>query len=202
MAIGHWLLDRIWPTLEGGELQPPATQALFTTASAQQVPALIHARLVDEMAAESDRRRAVEAKLVAAGTVAPISVTVLAAVVTFATSGRTAQYTHSSVVAIAFAGLYASLQFLRATVAAVQGLRRRSYAAPRITDILNDATGSEDGYLTARCLDLAARIEQHREVTNGRVSDLALAHDAILNAIVGLVAAVAFLLIVTLFGIA
>src|SRR5688500_11026594 len=86
-AVGFWLLDRIWPTLEPPvaspsrddenalpEIDPSADETFLRQA---------YERLRDEMSAEADRRRAVEAKLVAVGAVAPIAVTIMAAMATF-----------------------------------------------------------------------------------------------------------------------
>ena len=137
-------------------------------------------------------RRAVENKLIAAGSVAPIAVTIMVAVATFLSRGRLQESVSESAV-ITFVAFYAALQFLRATLAAINGLSRKSYNVPTVSEILPASTEALVGYLRNACNDHVRRLEQHRETTNENVSQLALAHKSIKNAVTAIVIALLIL---------
>ena len=105
----------------------------------------------------------------------------------FLSSGRLRDFAPVSVIAISVGASYVALQFLRALLAAICGVTRRSYATPTVSEILSADTESLSGYLRRASQDLARRIEQHREATDKVVSQLALAHVSIRNAVIALV---------------
>ena len=148
----------------------------------------VYERLYAELQTEAERRRAVESKLIAAGSVAPIAVTIMVAVATFVSPCRLQESVSESVV-ITFLASYAALQFLRATLAAINGLSRKSYTVPTVSAILPSSTNDLVGYLRNACNDHVRRLEQHRETTNENVSQLALAHESIKNAVTAIVIA-------------
>lgn len=147
----------------------------------------VYKRLAVELDTEGERRRAVEAKLLAVGAVAPVAVTIMVAAASFLSSGRLEDFVPVSVVVISAMAFYVALQFLRAMQAAIGGLTRRAYAVPRVSEMVPTAEEGVGGYLRRACNDLAGRIEQHRETTNEKVSQLAVAHQSMRNAVTGLV---------------
>ena len=92
-----------------------------------------------------------------------------------------------SVVVVSVISFYVALQFLRAMQAAVTGLTRRAYAVPRMSEIVPNGREGVGGYLRRTCNEFTCRIEQHRETTNEKVSQLAVAHEAMHNAVTALV---------------
>ena len=189
--IVRWLRDRIWATLD-----PPSTNSAGDTEepnpeinpdAPDDVVRTVYERLCAEMETEAERRRAVENKLVAAGSVAPIAVTIMVAAASFLSSGRLPAFVPVSVIVIFFAAFYVALQFLRAMWASVCGLSRKSYDMPTISAILSTDTEGLGEYLRDASNDLARRIEQHRETTNEKVSQLAIAHESMRNAVTALV---------------
>jgi hypothetical protein len=194
MSFGHWIRDRLWPSLDGPEPKPEATSFAFEGDPCGEVLRAVYARLAEEMNAEADRRRAVEAKLASMASLAPLTLTITSGLATFLTSATRPQFVRGSVIPLVFVAAYVALQLLRATLAAVHGLRRMGYSAAAIDNLLS-STGNEDAYLKARAMELASRIEQHRFTTSRRVEQLALAHEAVINAVFGLIAIVATLFV-------
>ena len=194
--IGRWLRDRGWATLD-----PPSTNLAddveqpkpeINADADENVVRTVYERLSAELETEAERRRAVEIKLIAAGSVAPIAVTIMVAIATFLSPGRLQESVSESVV-ITFVAFYAALQFLRATLAAINGLSRKSYTMPTASAILPASTEELVGYLRNACNDHVRRLEQHRETTNENVSQLALAHESIRNAVTAIVIALLIL---------
>ena len=189
--VGRWLRDRVWPTLDppspnsaldndhlGPETNPHANDEFVRA---------VYERLCAEMETEAERRRAVEAKLLAAGSVAPIAVSIIVAAASFLSSGRPSDFGLVGMIVTSFSVFYVALQFLRAMLAAISGLSRASYEVPTISAILSTDTDGLKGYLRDASHDLARRIKQHRKTTNGKVSQLAIAHESIRNAVTALV---------------
>ena len=111
----------------------------------------------------------------------------MVAAASFLSSGRLRDVVPASVFVILFMAFYVALQFLRAMTAAICGLSRRSYAVPNISEIMPAGTEGLSEYLRNASNDLARRIEQHRDTTNEIVSQLAIAHKSIRNAVTALV---------------
>ena len=178
-----WLRDRVWPTLD-----PPSTNQAeqpsptIKADADEHVMRAVYERLSAELEVEAERRRAVETKLVAAGSVASIAVTIMVAVAT--STGQLQEFVLESIVLT-----YAALQFLHATWTAVSGLSRKGYTIPTVSAILPASTEGLVEYLRNASNDHIRRLEQYRETTNENVSQLALAHTSIKNALAALVIA-------------
>ena len=129
----------------------------------------VYGRLSAELEIEAERRRAVETKLLAVGSVAPIAVTIMVAAISFLSSGRLRDFVPESVVVVLVIAVYVALQFLRAMLAAIYGLSRMGYSGPQISEIVRAGTVEPSGYLRNASNDVARRIEQHRETTNEKV---------------------------------
>ena len=190
----HWVLDRFWPVLDGVR-QPPERPHLTVDASVKDESVLRYAyqRLREELLAEADRLKTVDSKLLALGAVLPPCITIMLGLVTFLTSGRVQQFTEASVVVVAVAAFYICLQFLRALIASVQGLARRDYLDGIAQAILPKTAQSPTDYLREACETLGQQVVQHREATNDKVSELAIAHVSLTNAACGLLVAVVIL---------
>ena len=189
--VGYWIRDRFWATLDPpsrnspGDAEKPKPE--INADANDDVVREVYGRLSAELEIEAERRRAVETKLLSIGSVAPIAVTIMIAAASFLSSGRLPDFAPLSVVTISVMASYVALQFLRAMRAAICGLSRRGYAMPNISEIVPADTKELSGYLRNASTDLARRIEQHRETTNEIVSQLAVAHDSIRNAVTVLV---------------
>lgn len=172
-----WLKDRIWATLDSvpKKRDGKSSQPHLENNTDTEVLGAVYERISAELKTEADRNREVENKLIAAGSVASIAVAIMVAVATSLPTG------------LQVLMAYAALQFLRATLAAINGLSRRSYIVPTRSDLLTDGTQGLIEYLCNACNRLVSMLEQHRETTNEKVGQLALAHVSINNALVALV---------------
>ena len=196
--VGRWLRDRVYPTLD-----PPARNLLgdaekpkreINADANDDVVREVYGHLSAELESETERRRAVETKLLAIGSVAPIAVTIMVAAASFLSSGRLRDLVPVSVIVISVM-VYVALQFLCAMRAAICGLSRKNYDVPHISDIVPNSTERLSWYLRNASNNMARRIEQHRETTNTKVSQLAVAHQAMRNAVTALVVALFIFLI-------
>ena len=189
--VARWIRDRFWATLDppaedlSGDPEQPRCEISPNTD--YDVLREVYARLTAELENEGERRRAVESKLLSIASGAPIAVSIMVAAASFLSSGRLPDFASGSVIAISFVALYVALQFLRALLAATRGVTRRSYATTSVSEIMPADTEGRNAYLCNASQGLARRIVQHREATNGMVSQLAVAHESIKNAVFGLV---------------
>ena len=185
---GRWLRDRVWASLDPPpNLDSNVQQSGLEINADEEVVRAMYERLSAELEAEDERKRSVETKLIAAGSVASIAVTIMGSVATFLTS---------ELLWVGIAMAYAALQFLRATLAVISGLSRKSYSGPTTSAILSAGTEGLVGYLREASIDHVKRLVQHRETTNENVSQLALAHTSIKNALVALVVALVVALLI------
>ena len=183
------LLDWIWPTLEGAGKSSALT--LPSVALTPEIAKELCTRLEAAVEADVDRMKSIDAKLMAVCAVAPICVTLLLAIVSFVTTQRPGTFTPSSVFGITALACYVILQFLRALLAAIEGLHRRGFLVPTPTSLWAQTDQeSLDAYTLRACADLAERLHANRETTNDKVSHMALAHRAYRNALVGMLVAV------------
>ena len=183
--------DWVWPTLDrssGNTRSECEKLDLEVKVDARsEVVREVYGRLSAEFEAETERRRGVETKLLAIGSVAPIAVTIMVAAVSFLSSGRVRDFVPVSVIVISIMAFYVALQFLCAMLAAIGGVSRKKYNVSNISEIMPNGEEDLNGYLRKTCGELAQRIEQHREMTNTKVSQLAVAHQAMRNAVRALV---------------
>ena len=189
--------DCVWPMLDrpSGNLRDVCDKPnldLGVDARDDVVPE-VYARLSAEFEIETDRRRAVENKLVAVGAAAPIAVTIMVTAVSFLSSGRVRDLVPVSVIAISVMAFYVALQFLRAMLAAICGLSRKPYKVSMVSEIIPARAEDRSAYLRKGCSDFVRKIEQHREMNNVNVSQLALAHVSMRNAAWALVLGLFFL---------
>ena len=156
--------------------------------------------LKDELDAQDDRAKTVETRLLSVSSLAPVSMTIMVAVVTFLTSDRAPEFTWGSVLAVGVVGSYVALQFLLALLAAVNGLGRRSFSHLSIKDIVPQPDETKDAYLRRACAELTEVILHNRAAVDDKVSQLALAHEAVKNAVWGLLLVLIMILVFTMVG--
>ena len=136
--VGRWLRDRVWATLD-----PPSTNLAddveqpkpeINADADEEIVRTVYERLYAELQTEAERRRAVESKLIAAGSVAPIAVTIMVAVATFVSPCRLQESVSESVV-------YTFLGILRGAAVPARhvgrdqrAVQKELYRADRISD--------------------------------------------------------------------
>ncbi len=195
----HDLTDFIWPTLE--TLKANNAQNEKDQHQPQWTGELREAQQEAErlITIEDDRLKAVEVKLQAVLNVAPIIITLVLALVTFITQ-KAQSYVAISVVLIVAGGAYVALQFLRAVFAAIDGIGRKQFLRLTIDDIHPQTNESPETY-RLRILHAQLSCSTHNsKVTNDKVSQLALAHRAIKNALGMLLFLIVALGIVAIFN--
>ena len=190
--LTEFIVDCVWPVAHGSMAGTAPAPNVPDTADLQVLKSMSDA-VQAELKREDDRRTSVDGRLQAVGSVVPVAVTLLLAVVTFLTSGRSGDFRPISIKVLAFISSYAALQFLRAMIASVTGLGRRKYRALRPADIVTNVA-SEREYIRGRVIALIGWIDLHREQNNEKVTNLALAHRAMLNGAAALVCGVLVLL--------
>jgi ABC-type multidrug transport system fused ATPase/permease subunit len=156
--------------------------------------------LKDELKSEDDRAKIIESKLLSISSLIPIAMTVTVAMVTFLTSGRVSQFTFRSILIIGVVGAYIALQFLRASLAAITGLGRRSYGHIEVKEIAPKPKEKKEEYLQRTCAQMAEILVFNREAVNKKVDQLALGHDAIKNAVWGLLILLFVILVIVFVG--
>lgn len=199
-VVGYWLLDRFWPTLEIPTSSPVARAPKWIGIGLNSIDVIESAYqlLKDEAKALDDDLRIVESKLQSISSVATIATTILVAIVAFLTSGRFKEFTEPSVLAVLVFACYIEIQFLRAFLAAVQGLSRKQFSAFELTDIPPSRYQSKSRFLLKVCEKLASIISDNRIVVNAKVEQMALGHEALKNAVAGLFLMVASVLAISI----
>ena len=178
--------DWIWPHLTGDAEPAPKDNDHFNTK---------HSGLLDEvnsvlstrLAQTDERVRNVESKLMALLTLTSVlSVVVatgLAAVTTLGTVGEEAETKIFAWVAVVLIS-YVAVQLIRALGATVAGLMRRSYRQLSPEDMVPEDNETSETFRT-RLLNLQVNSMRFNEwVVNQKVSEMAVAHEALRNALV------------------
>ena len=198
----YWLRDRILPTLvpappKEGPPEPAWPEALPCALETLEVA---YDALKDELRAQEERAKTVETRLLSISSLAPVSMTIIVAAVTFLTGGRAGEFTRASVMAVGLLGSYVALQFLAALLAAVSGLARRSFYHLDLKDIVPRPGEDKDAYLRRACAEMAEAVRHNRAVVDEKVSRLALGHEAVKNAVWGLLLLLVTVLVITVAG--
>ena len=175
--------DWLWPHLTGGEVLPPEEEDQFGIQHAERLAdasEILTARLgqVDE------RVRNVDSKLVALLTLTSVLSTAVAASLAAATTlgnvDEDARLLAWIAVAVVF---YANVQILRSLWSTVGGLTRRSFKELAPGDFVPRRDENGEGYRT-RLLNLQVNNMCWNEwVVDQKVSDMAVAHVALKNAL-------------------
>lgn len=198
----YWLRDRIRPTLVPAPRKETAGEPAWPAASACPMETLevAYDALKDELKAQEERAKTVETRLLSISSLAPVSMTIIVAVITFLTGDRAREFTEGSILVVGLIGSYVAFQFLLALLAAVNGLGRRSFTHVAIKDVVPQRDETKDAYLRRACAELMEVILHNRAVVDEKVSQLALGHEAVKNAVWGLLLILLTILIITLAG--
>jgi hypothetical protein len=196
------LVDLLWPTLVTPPKKDEAAPFEWPHDKSAEDGALeaAYGLLKDELKSEDDRAKIVESKLLSISSLVPVAMTVTVAMVTFITGGRVSQFTRTSILIVGFVGAYVALQFLRASLAAINGLGRRSYAHIRTEELAPKPKEKKSAYLQRVCALMTQVLAVNREVINKKVDQLALGHEAIKNAVRGLLVLLLVVLVIVAAG--
>jgi hypothetical protein len=198
----YWLRDRAWPTLVAHPKVSGTPAIEWPSVIGAEIGALeaSYNSLKDELNAEDDRFKIVESKLLSVSAFVPVAMTITVAIVTFITSGRVSQFTRTSILTVGIVGGYVALQFLRSALAAVNGLGRRSFGRIEVKDIVPRPNENKEQYLQRACAQMTNILSGNRDRINEKVSQLALAHESIKNALWGLLAVLLVTLVIVAKG--
>lgn len=197
-----WLRDRVWPSLDAPpkKADVPAFEWPIARPVAVDTLEAAYNLLKDELKSEDDRAKIIESKLLSIASLIPIAMTVTVAMITFLTGGRVSQFTFRSILIVGAVGAYIALQFLRASLAAITGLGRRSYGHIEVKEIVPKPKEKKEEFLQRTCAQMAEILVFNREVVNKKVDQLALGHEAIKNAVWGLLILLFVMLMVVAVG--
>ena len=178
--------DWIWPHLTGDAEPAPKDNDPFNTKHAGLLGE-VNSILSTRLAQTEERVRNVESKLVALLTLTSVlSVVVttgLAAVTTLGTIREEAETKIFAWVAVVLIS-YVAVQLIRALGATVAGLMRKSYRQLSPEDMIPEDNETSETYRT-RLLNLQVNSMRFNEwVVNQKVSEMAVAHEALRNALV------------------
>ena len=196
--LAEWLRDRIWPTLVPHPKAGNKTDLEWpeNLAASDDVLELVYDALKEEMKAEDERIKIVEAKLINTSSFAPIAMTIFVAMIAFLTSDKVQLFTRVSIWIVVVFGGYIALQFLLAVRAAIKGLARRPFKRLSLEDVFPQAEESRTDYLLRACKKVSCAIAKNRKGIDQKVGQLALCHESILNAVWGLLILLFILLMI------
>ena len=179
----HRILDWIWPHLTGDEEAAPEDQEYFSTRHTgllDEVNRLLSFRLT-----QMDLRdRSVESKLVAMFTLTSVlSAAITAGLAAATTLGKVPEDSRIFAwVAMALV-FYVAIQLLRSLWSTVAGLKRRPYRQLSPKDMAPEDSETSEMY-QVRVLNLQVNSMRWNErVINQKVSEMAVAHEALRNAL-------------------
>jgi len=195
-----WLKDRFWPSLDGPTGQPETVpDQLFPLLQAESVSSEILAEIERSEAAENNRENAVDQKLQAMLQFASVAVTVLVASAAILIERKYRLVTPAILTVILCTATYVSLQCLRAAMAAVEGLERRSFKRPLLDEVRGQTGDNLHAYRHRVALIRARCLSENREVVNDKVSWMAVGHVALKNALIVLMMAIYLLTVITIY---
>lgn len=201
-AQSRWktLLDMFWATAWRLK-NPPPLEAVWPRSISLKIETLERARevLKEEHDAELDRIRVVETKLLGITSLAPVAMAVVVAGFTVLANGNVQSFTRGSVVLIGVAEGYVCVQFLRAVLGAISGLRRRFFSVMTLEDLYPKPNETREQYLRRNCEEMASNIRQNRAEIDAKVTWLDVAHTSIRNAVAGLLVLVLLLILLAAF---
>ena len=198
----HWIPDWIWPHLTGDQEPAPNDQDYFHTthiALLDQVNRILSARL----AQVEKRVQSVESKLVALLTLTSVlSVAVTASLAAATTLGKVEEdATIFAWVAVVLV-FYVAVQILRSLWSTVSGLIRRSYRQLSPEAMIPEDSETDDTY-QIRIMNLEVNNMRFNEwVVDKKVSEMAVAHVALKNALTATFALIALALVIASFHLA
>lgn len=193
------IADLVWPTLEGEpkdherrEHEKLAAETKLITEAASSLgsnEAQLRVHLgVSENLLESERSRkaGVEARLLSmAGLVSIAGTVVLGALFSLATEKLTFGAPLARTV-LSAGCLYLALQLVAALRASVKGLQATGYFEDQPHELLPSKGVKQSVYLRHRIQQILVRVAEHRQINNGKLDQLKIAHVALRNFLWGL----------------
>ena len=178
--------DWIWPHLTGDTEPAPKDNDHFNTKHAGLLGE-VNSILSTHLAQTEERVRNVESKLVAMLTLTSVlSVVVTTGLAAIATLGTVREEAETKIFAwvVVILVSYVAVQLIRALGATVAGLMRRPYRQLSPEDMIPEDNETSDSF-RIRILNLQVNSMRFNEwVVNQKVSEMAVAHEALRNALV------------------
>jgi len=140
-------------------------------------------RVLDE---EEEARRGIEARLSTVVGLSSIAGTIVFGALLAQVAGSLGSQGVITRWLMALGTLYAAVQVCWAILAAVRGLGRRNYIAPTASDILPSSEEGRAAFVRRQIAFCAQRLQDGRLQNKAKVDQMALAHCAMRNFIVGL----------------
>ena len=183
------MTDWIWPRLSGKAEKRPDDRCYFDSSHAELVPAI--EGTIQTLAEQAEERfRTVERKLIALLTLTAV----LGAAVTASLLGvavldqvRDSWYTRSGTAVAVILVSYILTQILCLLMATLRGLTRRGYRQLVPSQIIPITGETGDAYRIRLLNSWARAIAYNEWVVGGKVSEMAVAHVALRNALLGIV---------------
>ena len=201
MKVPNWiysLRDRFWPTVEPQEAKLQSSEDLIQIVSdtASNVLPVVN----DLIEAEEHRKDSIESRLQGLLQFASISATLVLGIVVFivdlevGSAGQSEKpFIRYTLVAVLGGAVYIIIQFFAAVFFSIVGLERRAYLGLSVRDVIQKEQESKEDYLERITQSKLEQWHVNGEVTNAKIDQLARAHQAVKNALVGLVLMVTIL---------
>lgn len=191
--------DFIWPHLTGEPKPQPEDRqpVVISDVSLLEAAEEAFSKRVEEA---DERLRSVDARLMPLLALASIIAAVLSASVPFALSGQFDQISTAELAVVLTILAYIGLQIVICLRAAVRGLSRRAYLALDPND-LDPQPGEASTDYRLRILEVRVNNLWHNEwATDQKVSEMAIAHEALQNMIRGVAVLVIAALVIAFIG--
>ncbi|MFL6605747.1 MAG: hypothetical protein ACJ8R9_31095 [Steroidobacteraceae bacterium] len=198
--VGEWFSDRIYPhayPLSPDQLRQEAAKVEQELAECQsRLAALpdhddelmkVMADFAALVAEERERRTSVEARLTTIVGLVAIAATLLISGLVAEAAGTLQPSVPLARWAIALGAGYLIVQLCCAILAAIRGLQRRGYDALSGSDLLRPVGMTPVQHLRTRAWGLAKMLEDHRAGNRVKVTEMAVAHCALTNFLVGMI---------------
>lgn len=175
------VIDWFWPS--AADVPPPLERPLPVSTAIRALHTdldLASARLVVETAidAEEDRKTSVETRLSTMLGQATLSSGIILGVAAVILSDNIERYRLSSVLPVLLCALLSAANVVCAIRAAVHGLSRRAYLQPSITELLEPHRPERE-----QLEDAVDRLADHQWHNNAKMTQLAISHRAMQNAL-------------------
>lgn len=195
-----WLKDRFWPSLDGPTGQPESVPGeFFPIQQTGNAADEILAEIERAETSENNREKTADQKLQAMLQFASVAVTVLLTVAALFLEQKYRFLTPIAVTVILCTAAYVSLQCLRAALAAIRGLERRSFKRPNLDQLGWQGGDDLHAYQHRVAIIRAHCLAQNRETVNEKVSWMAVGHVALKNALVVLMTAIYLLTVISVY---
>jgi hypothetical protein len=152
----------------------------------------------DLFSQERDRRASVDSRLSAVLSLATPANALIVGIIAFLTARETA-FGVTATVLVLLIGVYIITQLVCAIRGAVRGLARRGYQEPTPSAKLPRADEQRADHLLRQTRESLQCLHDHRRNNNAKVTQMAIAHRAIENAVIGFLLVIAVLFISAVF---